>query len=70
LIERAHASAEKIEVSGGSLCLIASCSSGKYVATPTEESSSFLEPSVYAEVPWPIRREENSLNFSQILART
>jgi len=42
----AQASAEKIEVSAGSLCFMVKCRSGEKTAEPTEESSSVLEPSV------------------------
>jgi len=41
-----QASAEKMEVSAGSLCLMAKCRSEENTAEPTRESSSFFELSV------------------------
>jgi len=63
----AQASAEKMEVSGESLCFKANCKSGEYTAAPIAESSSpsiLLEPSVEKEIPL-TRGAANSLNLSR-----
>jgi len=59
----AQASAEKIEVSAGSLCFMARYKSGEKTAEPTGESSSLLEPSVYIAIPSLMMGDANSLNL-------
>jgi len=62
----------KIYISVGSLCLIAN----KFLviaievpvstAASTGDSSSLLDPSVYNEIPWPIRFEKNLMDSTTI----